>query len=86
MGRQKKPKNVQSADALEVKRLREGLNREAQACRAKASALIEARSELERASAMGTQQCIAFLNGEIRILLCTAAMLDDLRCGSDVPF
>jgi hypothetical protein len=86
MGRQKKPSKTQSTDALEVKRLREGLNREAQALRTRAGSLAVARDELAATGSNDFTDAVAFLSGQVRAYYGAAANLDDLRCGNDVPF
>lgn len=82
----KKTAAVQSADAVELKRLREGLNREALACRAKAGALAVARDELSASSVIDAGNAVAFLQGQVRALYGIATALDDLRTGDDCPF
>jgi hypothetical protein len=86
MGRQKKPSKTQSTDAIEVKKLREGLNREAQALRARAGSLAVARDELTATGSNDFNDAVAFLSGQIRAYYGVAADLDDLRCGDEIPF
>jgi len=85
VSRRKKQNAVQSADTLELKRVRDGLQRMASAARAKAGALAVARDELLSAP-MRTMNAVAFLQGQIRALYGVASDLEDLRSGDDCPF
>lgn len=82
----RKKRTAQSADKAELKRLREGLRRETDACRAKAGAFATARDALAAAPIGEFGDAVAFLQGQIRALYGVAANLDDLRCDDEVSF
>jgi hypothetical protein len=86
MNKRKKSNVAKATDTAELKRIREGLQREAQALRARAGSLAVARDELTATGLNDFSEAVAFLNGQIRAYYGTAATLDDLRNGDDLPF